>query len=201
MKVVLVNGIYTRRSGDGVDQFQAPLEELGHQVYRFRYPITFVVTAWSREKQKRDGALLANFLFEHFGDEPVTVVGHSFGSVVIYRAMHDADVNFQNIWLFNAAIKEDYYWPTDAFDNLHCVYNPYDRALLLGANTVGRFGHVFGRMGRTGYRGRRSPKIHNHQDAERGGWPFINHGQAFSEKGRQRWAELIAAHGEENHHA
>ena len=149
--ILLVNGILSDGK-QSVDRFR-PLLHDHFAVVDFRYPWTGPIMAGFRKFQLRHGRMLANRALQ-LNRQVLTrlsVIAHSFGSVVTFRSMFEPGVHFENVFLFNGAIEDNYPWPPEGFKRLVNFHDARDFALTAGSILPG---HVFGNMGKTGYSGR-----------------------------------------------
>ncbi len=164
---VIVNGI--RTTGDrNIDLLGDELTDRGHTVVDLGIPVIGAVGASRRAVQRRNGRLLNDAAREHFAEgSEVNVIGHSNGAATIYRSMWPtARFRWSAIILFNAAMREDWAWPSEGFDTLHNVHNPHDKALKWGSRARWVMpAHIFGAMGKTGYSGTPpDDRIKNHNN-------------------------------------
>ncbi len=142
--IIIVHGILTH--GKSIDKFGALLEKAGFSIRYFEYPIRGALQLYRGKLSDDDGAALANFMRP--GDH---VVAHSYGGLIWQKSIK-AGAKWGKCFVFGAACTSDkMYYPDDSLDEAHIIYNPEDKALLLGSMLP--FGHPFGKLGYRGYVG------------------------------------------------
>jgi pimeloyl-ACP methyl ester carboxylesterase len=131
----------------------------------------------------------ARKLIEQLKDEcSVNVVAHSFGARIILEAMRMGQ-RFENIYLFNAAIPNDVYFPEWAYAHITVVANPGDKILTYGKNLLRLLG--YGDLGRVGYQGI-SHRVTTHLSTPPDVTSFAQHGHAFRPESLRHWAKRIS---------
>jgi len=121
------------------------------------------------------------------GETNVHAVAHSFGARIILEAMRQGQ-RFEHVFLFNAAIPSDSWFPPHKYDSITVVSNPNDKLLKWGRRLLSLFG--YGDLGRTGYKGE-SPRVVNCRNSIPSPNGFAAHGHAFTPESLKYWAQVI----------
>lgn len=190
-RVIGVNGIRTDGSGS-TDRLLDGLADSGLNTLDFNYDRVNLFTARSRRRQRQIGFAL---LDDHQpGDH---VVAHSYGALVVLRAM-EAGARFGLVFLFSPAMDSRQYFPYHGAHRLHIISNAADRVIGLGSLL---WRHDFGRMGSDGYQGPPDDRVLTFPTLD---WsddhgPF-HHSDFFMGATLNGWVQYVARHirGAEN---
>jgi len=189
-KIVLVHGI--RDNVENWQGFKQDLIDSGHSVRTFAYPSRWAISYYLPWIRRNDGLRLANFVED--GDN---IIAHSNGGNIVQAAIHHSwedgeGVKFDNVFMFSAAATSDKMdYPEGSLNKCYVVYNPKDKALMLGALLPF---HCFGSLGLLGFvrtlsKGK-DRRFMNIQAYFKSGFFSVNHGFYFKEK-KQQWITFI----------
>lgn len=177
-KVLIVHGISTDGT-DNTDRLAAELVSSGLQVL----PVKYHPVRWYNARHRADS--VARTLMGHY-DPGDSAIGHSFGCLVLYRAM-EMGARFGRVVFFGAAMERDIRIPVHGCDRLLNVTNPYDRALSAGRMLPW---HPFGALGRDGYAGVLDERIREEQSTARAG-PHNHTAPYFSAEFLGYWSRRV----------
>ena len=181
MTILGCNGI--RNDGaSNTDLILNDLASMGWQTRDVNYKRK--VRTWqarSRKRQRENARILLDL--HQPGD---AVLAHSYGALVVLRAM-ELGAKFGQVFLFGAAMNDDFTFPFNGMKRLWNIHNPADKALSMGALLVW---HDFGRMGQTGYNGPPDPRIHNVL-ARPTAHEIMEHSNYFLGGNRPKWVKFI----------
>ena len=172
---VAVNGIRTTGESN-IDRLTSELVKIGHNVVDLGLPVIGAFEARKRSVQMENGRLLRDAIVSNYGrNARVNLITHSNGAPTGYRSMWFEGVRYDNVFLFNAAMRSDYAWPAEGFRKLYNIHNPHDKALKWGERARWIMpNHIFGPLGRTGYDGPPDRRIESQSNAFREGKNWHN---------------------------
>lgn len=185
VRVLGWNGIQTNGSGS-TDLFVNDLKQLGYDAKDVNYPRVNIFTARSKRRLKANASKV---LADHKPDD--CVVAHSYGCAVALEAMRQG-AKFKHVFLFSPAIDSDIVFPEGAAESITVFYNRRDRAIFAGMLL---WRHVFGAMGRRGYRGKPDGRVVNvDYKTVSGGSSLLNHSLYFKNEHRHKFVKLVDEH-------
>lgn len=114
------------------------------------------------------------------------IIGHSYGCLLIHRAMQ-LGAKFDTVIWFAPAIDKDMKIPEFGCKRLFVIYNEGDRAMGFAKRL--KF-HAFGEMGRTGYVGPTDDRVINIKDISSVEDGF-NHSHYFDNPNIDIWANWV----------
>jgi hypothetical protein len=180
MKIIGVNGIRTDGSTT-TSMMLADLHTKGWSVKPLNHPRVWLWQARSRKRQYEHAKMLLDL-----HDPGDCVIAHSRGGLTVLRAM-ELGAMFSQVFLFGAAMNQDFTFPFMGMKALFNVHNPADKALGLGSLL---WRHDFGPMGQTGYKGPPDPRIANVL-ARPAVSEYMDHSNYFLPINRKKWVKYI----------
>lgn len=180
MKILGINGIRTT-GAKNTDLLLQKMQEREWKTCDTEYPTAWAISARWRWIQRRNAKRIMKYYRE--GD---IVVAHSYGCLLTLRMM-EMGARFSHVFFFGAAMNDDFTFPAYGMESLVNVCDVDDRALGIGS--ILPF-HDFGKMGKTGYKGAKDPRVQNVFARDSVTEP-LQHSNYFLPENLDTWASFV----------